>query len=55
MSTLHKPKRSKKELKRDADQIVADLVSEIYDQLAAEMVGALYKKKNEVVEKLRTK
>jgi hypothetical protein len=52
MSISHK--RKKKELKREADQIVADLVSEIYDQLAAEMVVALYKKKNEVVAKLKT-
>jgi hypothetical protein len=39
--------------KRATNQIVGDLVSEIYDQLAAEMVIALYWKKQEIISKLK--
>jgi hypothetical protein len=52
MSVQSKRKPGKKQRKRDANQIVAELVSEIYDQLAAEMVVALYRKKREIISKL---
>jgi len=49
------PKRKKRQPKRAAKEIVIDLLSEIYDQLAAEMVVALYRKKQEILSKVGKK
>jgi hypothetical protein len=42
-------RKRKRQPKRAAKEIVADLVSETYDQLAADMVVALYRKKQDII------
>lgn len=49
------PKRKNRAPKRATEEIVMDLLSEIYDQLAAEMVVALYRKKQEIIRMIGNK
>lgn len=54
--SISRQRRKKPELpKRDTSQIVSDLISEIYDQIAAEMVVALYRKKRDILQKVNNK